>query len=88
LTLIWGGSYILINNIAHEGGQYLNYGLIFLPSHWIMQDTTSEIIDAPLILTSGGRDIVNDNIAHKGGKYFDYGLKMLRKPWIWPNAKP
>jgi hypothetical protein len=47
-----------------------------------MQDTTSEIIDAPLILTSGGRDIVNDNIAHKGGKYFDYGLKMLRKPWI------
>jgi len=53
-----------------------------------MQDTTLEIVDARLMLTSGGRDFVNHNIAHKGGIYFDYGLKMLSRPSVLQDSRP
>jgi hypothetical protein len=77
-----GGSNIITLNIAHKGGQYFQLGLIILHSLWMMQDTRSDIFDAPLTLIFGGRDIDNNKIAHIPGKCFHYGLMFLNSPWI------
>jgi len=72
LTLILGGSHIVTKNIANNGGQYFDYGLMLLHWPWIMQDIRPWIVDAPLTQIVGGSDIVSNNIAIKSGQYVGY----------------
>jgi len=57
LTLRWcsflgGSSNIVSSSFAHNGRQYYDYGWMPLHSPVIIQDASSEIIDAPLTLIS------------------------------------
>jgi len=55
LTLCWysklgASSDILINNFAHKGGWYYDYGLSSLHSYLIIHNATTNIVDALLTL--------------------------------------
>jgi len=52
VTSILGSSHIIDNNIAHKGGQYLDYTLLLLRSPLIVQDARPKIVDVSLTLIS------------------------------------
>jgi len=57
LLLCWhwflgGSSRIVTSILAHQGGQYFDYGLLPMNSPWIMQIAQPKIVDTPLMLNS------------------------------------
>jgi len=62
---------------VHEGGQYLDYGLMSLHSLLSIQEARPKIVIAPCMLILGDSSVVVMSIlGYTGGQYFDYASEQ------------